>query len=148
MIYFATCRDIGRVKIGYASEVKRRIAGLRVSCPLELKLEAVVEGGRGVEAALHERFASARVRGEWFTITPEIEGFISANRVAAAPQRAVANSVSRVLSQFGISQYALADRLGVTQATVSRMASGKMTVSRRTELALRTVAQSLQDATA
>jgi DNA-binding XRE family transcriptional regulator len=149
MIYFITCRAVNRVKIGHTRcEPRRRMSLLQVGSPVPLLLEAVAEGGLDVEAALHARFASACIRGEWFEITPEIDDVISENRIVAGPPRTIANPVARVLNAFQISQYDLADHLGVTQATISRMATGKMAVSRRTEVALRAVEQALQKAAA
>jgi hypothetical protein len=65
VIYFATCREIGRVKIGRANNVKRRLGELRVSCPLDLTLEAVTDGDEAEEIALHDRFAKDRTRIAW-----------------------------------------------------------------------------------
>jgi hypothetical protein len=143
VIYFATCREIGRVKIGRANNVKRRLGELRVSCPLDLTLEAVTDGDEAEEIALHDRFAKDRTRGEWFNISPAIEEFIAANRIPSAPA-SQQNGVTRLLTNFAISQYELADRLGITQASVSRMASGKQPVSRRTEMALALVEKAIE----
>lgn len=77
MIYFITCREVGCVKIGRAANPQERAHSAQVGCPLDLTLERVCEGGKEDEAALHARFASARHRGEWFTITPEIEAHMA-----------------------------------------------------------------------
>ncbi len=76
MIYFITARGIGLVKIGYATKPQERFHTISVHSPVDVLLERVCPGELRVEADLQGRFASARVRGEWFTITPEIEAFM------------------------------------------------------------------------
>jgi hypothetical protein len=73
VIYFITARDVGRVKIGHAANPQARIVAVQTHSPVPLELERVCDGGLREEADLHALFASARVRGEWFTLTPEIE---------------------------------------------------------------------------
>jgi hypothetical protein len=78
VIYFITCREVGRVKIGFSAKPQARASVAQVGSPLPLELERVCDGTRGDEAALHERFSDARAHGEWFRLTPEIEGFMAA----------------------------------------------------------------------
>lgn len=77
MIYFITCRQLGFVKIGRAANPQERFHNAQVGCPVELALERTCEGGRAEEAELHLRFASARHRGEWFALTPEIDAHMA-----------------------------------------------------------------------
>lgn len=83
-VYFVTCREIGMVKIGCARNPFARLATLQTAFPLELKIEAHMEGAYGREKEMHERFAKDRVRGEWFRITPEIDLLI---HTLDAPER-------------------------------------------------------------
>ena len=76
-VYFITAREVNRVKIGYAKNPQARTVSIQTHSPVPLTLECVSDGGLDEEARLHERFASARVRGEWFTITPEIESHMA-----------------------------------------------------------------------
>jgi hypothetical protein len=68
----------GPVKIGTSNNVARRLRELRagdpmMTCPETLDLESLevlyaVQGNRHLERALHLRFASLRVCGEWFNL--------------------------------------------------------------------------------
>jgi len=75
MIYFA--RADNSVKIGFSRYVPTRMRTIKGSNHSELKLMAVIPGGRTREKRLHERFAKDRIRGEWFELTPELNSFIS-----------------------------------------------------------------------
>lgn len=69
-VYFAAC--FGRVKIGVAKCVARRLTELQIACPMALELLAVAPGGPDDEAAFHARFDGHRVQGEWFMLAPPI----------------------------------------------------------------------------
>lgn len=71
-IYVIRAGDSGPVKIGVATDVKRRIAGFQTSHPERLHLLHMFDGGRDEERALHERFKVERIKGEWFNPIPEI----------------------------------------------------------------------------
>lgn len=78
-VYFISCREIDYVKIGYAFNPVARLSHLRTSCPLELTLEGAIPGGFAKERELHQRFASARIRREWFRLTLELQAEIDAS---------------------------------------------------------------------
>lgn len=65
-VYFAHAPELGMVKIGYADDAEKRFAQLQTASPTRLVLLAIQDGGRAEESALHKRFKSARMRGEWF----------------------------------------------------------------------------------
>jgi hypothetical protein len=79
MIYFLQAEIIGRIKIGYSSRgrLKSRIDQLRTASPVNLTLLACIEGDRAMERHLHERFAAARVCGEWFHPSATLVRFIA-----------------------------------------------------------------------
>jgi Meiotically up-regulated gene 113/Bacterial toxin YdaS len=73
MIYFArTLAHSGFVKIGTATNVKRRIAGLSAASPFPVVVIRVINGGPEQERWLHRYFAKRRVRREWFRFTDEM----------------------------------------------------------------------------
>jgi hypothetical protein len=56
----------GCVKIGYSTEVGKRLLELQRSNPLPLTVHAVMIGPVALEQSLHIRFGSLWVHGEWF----------------------------------------------------------------------------------
>lgn len=83
-VYFITAREIGRVKIGHAVNSSRRLWELQTASSCKLRLEAVIPGGRREERELHAKFSSLKVRGEWFSLTPQIEELIAASKTSPA----------------------------------------------------------------
>ncbi len=79
MIYFLQAEIIGRIKIGYTSKAKadKRLHNLKCGSPVELKLLTWTGGDRQKEQELHQRFAHARVRGEWFDPVPELVRYVA-----------------------------------------------------------------------
>jgi hypothetical protein len=71
-VYFISARELDMVKIGYSFNPIHRFRHLRTLCPVELTLEGAIPGDRSKEAELHRRFKLARVRGEWFKLTPDL----------------------------------------------------------------------------
>lgn len=68
-VYFVDAPDDpnGLIKIGYATDVSRRVRAHQIGSPLRLRLLGVLPDVHpDVERRLHRRFDEARVRGEWF----------------------------------------------------------------------------------
>jgi hypothetical protein len=79
-VYIIEAVGTGRVKIGRATDVFKRIESLQTSSPFPLKLRAAWSNGDPqLEQKLHARFAKERVQGEWFEIPPELAAMIEAN---------------------------------------------------------------------
>lgn len=76
MIYFVQTEDNQFVKIGYAGDVSKRLAGLQTSSPQTLKLIGTQPGDHGLERRLHERFGYLRTRGEWFATSTDLLEYI------------------------------------------------------------------------
>lgn len=75
-VYFA--RAGARIKIGWSRQVATRLAQLQTGNAAPIELLGVLPGARSRERELHERFADARVSGEWFEATPELLAYITA----------------------------------------------------------------------
>lgn len=75
-VYFIQAGKGGAVKIGYAKDVRRRMAELRISCPHDLVLIGAMPGGAEKEAELHAMFWSVHLRGEWFCPCEPLYDFI------------------------------------------------------------------------
>lgn len=84
--YFIVDETNGRVKIGKSTDPTKRLRELQTAnaSPLKLRL-SLPNGSEGVfgeppgswtENALHIRFSSHHIRGEWFWLAKEIQEFI------------------------------------------------------------------------
>lgn len=71
MIYFARHESVGPVKIGYSTDIEKRIyrIGRQYRLPFTV-VRTIPHGRRWGEIWLHRQFFSLRVRGEWFTFDP------------------------------------------------------------------------------
>jgi hypothetical protein len=74
VIYFIQDTRSLEIKIGYTGSecVNTRLNALQTGNASRLKVLACVPGGMSDEAALHAKFASSRVGGEWFRPSPEL----------------------------------------------------------------------------
>lgn len=75
MIYFVRRPDGGPIKIGTTVRLSSRIKQLRDEYG-DLIVLAVLDGGRDVEQALHDRFAHLGRAGEWFEPGDDLLAFI------------------------------------------------------------------------
>ena len=60
------------VKIGYATDVQRRLDDLQIGNSRTLEIVATIgpitlEHAKAIEIGLHDKFRKHRIRGEWFT---------------------------------------------------------------------------------
>lgn len=72
--YFIRAGD--SIKIGFASNLKRRLGGLQSSHHEPLEVLAAVSAADVDEYQTHQRFAHLRIRGEWFRSEPELLSYI------------------------------------------------------------------------
>lgn len=79
MIYFIQDALLN-IKIGFSETVDARVRTHQTSNSAKLTTLLVMDGGREMEGALHDRFAGYRVAGEWFKPGPEIIEFIAAEK--------------------------------------------------------------------
>lgn len=88
IIYFIQAGKDGLIKIGYTSNLKKRISTLQVSSPQKLRVRKTIINQEVALAAvperviritehnLHKRFKKYNAHGEWFYPSPEILHFI------------------------------------------------------------------------
>lgn len=74
-VYFA--RRGEKVKIGFTTDPKKRIAALETMTGARFDETVVFEADARMERQYHERFQDARHLGEWFQVTPEIRSVMS-----------------------------------------------------------------------
>lgn len=76
-IYFVQDGQHPLVKIGYASDVRRRIASLQTANPNRLNVAGVMVGfSMEGERQLHGHFEKDRIRGEWFRFSADLREYI------------------------------------------------------------------------
>lgn len=75
-VYFIQQGEMGFVKIGYSKNPAHRIMILQTAHGERLSMRACAPGGKEQERALHARFASLRVVGEWFRPGDELLAYI------------------------------------------------------------------------
>lgn len=73
-VYMIQAGKGGPVKIGVGYNPKARLAGIQTSHYETLRIIRLFDGGIGEERALHARYASLRMRGEWFRFCPTMLG--------------------------------------------------------------------------
>ena len=61
-----------RVKIGRATDVRRRLSDLRTGTPTDLIVHALEPGSSQLERQRHQEFQSDRRQGEWFSCSPSL----------------------------------------------------------------------------
>lgn len=74
-VYFIRCGERGPIKIGRASDVRRRLDGLQAANHQELRLLAATRNLS--EKDLHRRFRRFRIRGEWFRVSRDLVSVIT-----------------------------------------------------------------------
>ena len=69
VVYIIQEHEDGNCKIGHSTQsgVKARVRQLQSGNPRQLAIRVLLDGGAWLELALHEYFASHRLRGEWFS---------------------------------------------------------------------------------
>jgi Meiotically up-regulated gene 113 len=82
LIYFVQAVDGGPIKIGIAVDVDRRLRQLQTGSPVRLRVTRTMTGGAEKEVALHQRFKSNQLWGEWFAATPELARLARAQRAS------------------------------------------------------------------
>lgn len=83
-VYVATRATDGAIKIGWTSDVMRRIQELRRHTRSAVELEACFPGDKPDELRLHARFQADRIDGEWHRPSEALLSFISGLRAVAA----------------------------------------------------------------
>lgn len=73
-VYFAECADL--IKIGYSSNVDRRMRALSSANPYPISVLLVLRGTLSFEADLHAKFHALRKRGEWFAKGDDLLAYI------------------------------------------------------------------------
>lgn len=129
MIYFIQSGDC--IKIGYSNNPEKRRAAIATASLDTCVLLLVLDGGYSEEKAFHEKFREYRIRGEWFSLSPDLDAFIKEKQteIDETPGKRLAPMKNMPWQQrakaAGLSQKTLAKILGVAENTVSMQLRGK-----------------------
>lgn len=84
VVYFASAN--GLVKIGYTTDLTKRLSAIGTGAGVQPQVLRIVEGGRPTERWLHKRFAKQRVYGEWFQFHPDMIAVVPPDEIVVRPQ--------------------------------------------------------------
>jgi hypothetical protein len=80
-VYFVQAGPRGNIKIGWSTNVDKRLKMLQTACPAPLNLLHSEAGNGRDERGLHSRFHKARVTGEWFAPCNELVDYIAQRKL-------------------------------------------------------------------
>lgn len=73
-VYFIYCA--GRIKIGYSSDVERRLSGIATGSPFRPIVLLTFEGSIEAEREVHAKFAEDRMHLEWFRLSDPLRRYL------------------------------------------------------------------------
>lgn len=121
-----------RVKIGWSTNPRRRVQGLKTGSAGHCNLVGFVPGTKAQEAELHALLSPWRVRREWFRVDGPVAHFVRAvrGRFPLEPHRRIADhAIARYRARHNLTLSKFAARIGTTTSTISRMEWGKQNPS-------------------
>lgn len=80
-VYFIQMDRIGPIKIGFATNVFRRLAHLQTASPYQLNLLAYFAGTREDENMTQNCLRESNIRGEWFHPTEKVLGYVESGKL-------------------------------------------------------------------
>ena len=134
-VYFIRAGESGPVKIGYATNVAQRLVKMQSDAADDLFVIGVdAAGSKETEREYHARFATEKIRGEWFSPSAQIletaaQLGVPAPEVKRRKWETVNGVVARFLAKNRMTLCEFARMTGVTQATMSRIVAGKQCAS-------------------
>lgn len=76
VVYFVTADDPRMVKIGFTSNIERRVKSLQTANHGKVRVIGCVPGTKSDETSFHRRFHKYRRSGEWFSVAGDLEKFL------------------------------------------------------------------------
>lgn len=132
MIYFIRRGEDGPVKIGFTTNLDKRLASLQGGNAEKLTVIRTMDGDKETERVLHGYFADQRLHGEWFEYSEEMLRVDAPAYVAAAPKPTTEWTLAQRLAaalraDFGHLKQArrvVAEITGCNESTVSNWMIG------------------------
>lgn len=82
-VYFARQGITGNVKIGFTTDIVKRIKSLQTGQPHHIWLMRLFDGDQQDEKAAHRRFAHLAIGREWFRFHPDMMGDVGLQEMPA-----------------------------------------------------------------
>jgi hypothetical protein len=76
-VYFVQLGNSGDIKIGFSTNIKKRMHTLQTSTPENIQLLGFIAGELPTEKMIHEKFRMLRKKGEWFQCHSSIIEFLN-----------------------------------------------------------------------
>lgn len=89
VVYFIQDEQ-GAIKIGRSTNAQDRLSALQTSTASKLSMIGTINGGAWTEGQLHQYFAGARIRGEWFRPVPQLIEYINTHAQIVERPKAIA----------------------------------------------------------
>lgn len=130
---YAIGGNIGRVKIGWSADPCKRLVKIKSDCPTACTLIGIVEATKAQEAEAHALLEPWKIQGEWFRHDGPVAAFVAMLRPPRP--KPVVSGYQHPLRAFRHQQTprlrlkTLAQRVGSTHASLSRIEKGKQTIS-------------------
>lgn len=86
------CGINGPVKIGFASDMPRRLQQLQTGHAERLRIMRLFEGGAAEEKMLHRMFAKSRFNSEWFVFTRAMLGPVGLKEIRDFERETASNA--------------------------------------------------------
>lgn len=73
LIYFIEADGLDAIKIGFTTDIGKRLADLKTALPVQLRLIGSVVGPASLEQSIHKSLKEHRITGEWFRRQPALD---------------------------------------------------------------------------
>jgi hypothetical protein len=73
-VYLVRAGEHGPVKIGFSTNVRRRVSKMQTDNPGKMVVLRIFEGGKAEERQLHQLFADHHIDGEWHSFSEAMLG--------------------------------------------------------------------------
>ena len=75
-VYVLETDDIPYFKLGFTTDLGKRIGDLATGLPFDIEVRLIVSGTRSEERRCHRLLNPYRKRNEWYCATPEVIAFV------------------------------------------------------------------------
>lgn len=129
-VYFVQIGNADRVKIGFSGNLKNRLQSMATVSSEVVTLLGHIEGDKKMESDLHTRFASYRIRGEWFHLSGDLLAYVLSLPPISLPEASGgATNLAKCLAarqrKYDVSSKELSKEVGLSESSLCRIKKGK-----------------------